>query len=64
METHEEPYISTNNSHNLEIGNAFSIEPGFYIEGKYGARIEDIVIKQENNLICCNNSTRDLVILN
>ena len=64
METHEEPYISTNNSHNLEIGNAFSIEPGFYIEGKYGARIEDIVIKQDNNLICCNNSTRDLVILN
>jgi Xaa-Pro dipeptidase len=47
----------------LEDGNAFSIEPGFYIEGKYGARIEDIVIKNGLQTINCNNSTKELVFI-
>jgi Xaa-Pro aminopeptidase len=63
METHEEPYIVTGNDDFLENGNAFSIEPGFYIEGKYGARIEDIVIKNDVATINCNNSTKDLVVI-
>jgi Xaa-Pro aminopeptidase len=63
METHEEPYIVKDNSKLLEDGNAFSIEPGFYIEGKYGARIEDIVIKNGLQTINCNNSTKELVFI-
>lgn len=43
METHEAPWLVTGNKNLLEEGNAFSIEPGFYIPGKWGARIEDIV---------------------
>jgi Xaa-Pro aminopeptidase len=47
----------------LVDGNAFSIEPGFYIEGKYGARIEDIVIKNGLKTIVCNNSKKELVFI-
>lgn len=60
LETHEEPYIVQNNELKLVDGMAFSIEPGFYISGLYGARIEDIVIRNGKNTIECNNSSRDL----
>lgn len=44
VEEHEDPYLVEGNAVPLEPGNAFSIEPGFYINGKWGARIEDIVV--------------------
>jgi Xaa-Pro aminopeptidase len=44
METHEEPYLVSSNPEPLEEGNAFSVEPGIYLEGDWGARIEDIVV--------------------
>ena len=44
METHEEPYIVDSNGEPLVAGHAFSIEPGIYITGQWGARIEDIVV--------------------
>ena len=43
LETHEEPYIVAGNEIILEEGMAFSIEPGIYLPGRHGARIEDIV---------------------
>lgn len=46
---HEAPDIKQSNKRNLEKGMAFSIEPGIYISGKFGVRIEDIVIINENN---------------
>jgi Xaa-Pro aminopeptidase len=44
LEEHEDPYIVAGNCERLVVGNAFSIEPGIYVEGKWGARIEDIVV--------------------
>ena len=44
VEAHEEPYIVEGNSTPLDEGNAFSVEPGIYVPGKWGARIEDIVV--------------------
>jgi Xaa-Pro aminopeptidase len=44
VEAHEEPYIVEGNDDPLVAGNAFSIEPGIYVEGKWGARLEDIVV--------------------
>jgi Xaa-Pro aminopeptidase len=44
METHEEPYLVATNEQPLEEGNAFSVEPGIYVDGLWGARIEDIVV--------------------
>lgn len=63
METHEEPYIVSGNKSLLVPGHAFSIEPGFYFAGKYGARIEDIVTCTEDGILSANNTTRELVIL-
>lgn len=47
LEVHEEPYIVEGNTTILEPGMAFSIEPGVYIPGRYGVRIEDCVIVTE-----------------
>ncbi len=62
LETHEEPYIVSGNTLVLETGMAFSVEPGFYVEGSYGARIEDIVIATEGGVTVANNRPRDLVV--
>jgi Xaa-Pro aminopeptidase len=63
QETHEEPYIVAGNTLVLEPGMAFSIEPGFYVDGRYGARIEDIAVCTEDGLEVLNNTPRELVVL-
>ena len=63
METHEEPYIVSGNSRLIQDGHAFSIEPGFYIPGRFGARIEDIVTCWDGSVSSANNTTHELVIL-
>ena len=63
QETHEEPYIVAGNTVVLEDGMAFSIEPGIYREGHFGARIEDIVICTADGLEVLNNAPRDLIVL-
>ncbi len=55
LEEHEDPYIVAGNCDRLRVGNAFSIEPGIYVEGKWGARIEDIVIVNEYGPESLNN---------
>jgi Xaa-Pro aminopeptidase len=62
LETHEDPYIVSGNRLVLDTGMAFSIEPGFYLEGTYGARIEDIVIATADGVLVANNQTHDLVV--
>lgn len=44
VSVHEEPYIAPGNDLVLREGMAFSIEPGIYFGGEWGARIEDIVV--------------------
>lgn len=63
LETHEAPYIVQGNSLPLEVGMAFSIEPGFYLEGRFGARIEDIVIVDSDGAQVLNHQPRELVIV-
>jgi Xaa-Pro aminopeptidase len=60
LETHEEPYIVAGSTTPLEAGMAFSVEPGIYLEGRYGARIEDIVVCGPNGPIVLNETSRDL----
>jgi Xaa-Pro aminopeptidase len=43
LDTHEEPWILGGSDVELVAGMTFSVEPGFYLRGRYGARIEDIV---------------------
>ena len=63
LEAHEEPYLVAGNDGPLEIGDAFSIEPGIYLEGRFGARIEDIVVCGEDGPIILNEATRDLLVV-
>jgi Xaa-Pro aminopeptidase len=63
LETHEDPYIVDGNTLALEPGMAFSVEPGIYLEGRHGARIEDIVVVTEDGAERLNNSSRDLTIV-
>ena len=63
METHEEPYIVETNAEPLMPGYAFSVEPGIYIPGSWGARIEDIIVCTEGGGERLNTTTTDLVIV-
>ncbi|NEA60034.1 aminopeptidase P family protein [Streptomyces sp. SID13666] len=63
LETHEEPYIVAGSKRPLEPGMAFSIEPGIYLPGRFGARIEDIAVCTENSGERLNLTGRDLVVL-
>lgn len=44
MDAHEDPYIVSGNTLPLADGHAFSIEPGIYVPGRWGMRLEDIVV--------------------
>ncbi|SHN46040.1 M24 family metallopeptidase [Cryptosporangium aurantiacum] len=63
LEEHEEPWIIGGNRTVLEPGMAFSVEPGFYLAGRYGARIEDIVVCGENGPDRLNVTPRTLALL-
>lgn len=63
VETHEEPYIVEGNTTVLEPGMAFSIEPGIYLAGRHGARIEDIVVTTGDGIERLNVTDRDYVVL-
>ncbi|CCH30512.1 Xaa-Pro peptidase family protein [Actinosynnema sp. NPDC047251] len=63
LDVHEEPYIVGGNDLVLEAGMAFSVEPGIYLPGRWGARIEDIVIATDTGVESVNNRPHDLVVL-
>ncbi|MEW2499549.1 M24 family metallopeptidase [Amycolatopsis sp. CA-161197] len=63
LDVHEEPYIIAGNTLALEPGMAFSVEPGIYQPGRWGARIEDIVVVTETGVEAVNTRPHDLVVL-
>jgi Xaa-Pro aminopeptidase len=63
LEEHEDPYIVKGNATTLVPGHAFSIEPGIYVEGLNGARIEDIVLCGDAAVDQLNNTGRDLYVV-
>jgi Xaa-Pro aminopeptidase len=63
LEVHEEPYIVAGNQLQLEPGMTFSIEPGIYIAGKFGVRIEDIVAVTAEGVERLNQATSELVVM-
>jgi Xaa-Pro aminopeptidase len=63
LDAHEEPWIVAGNGLPLAAGMAFSVEPGIYLPGRHGARIEDIVVCTEDGVERLNNAPRELVVL-
>jgi len=63
LDTHEEPYLVESNPDPLREGDAFSVEPGIYVEGRWGARIEDIVVCTATGAERLNQTSRDLRIV-
>ena len=63
LTTHEPPYIVEGERRPLEPGMCFSIEPGIYLEGRFGVRIEDIVTVTETGAQRLNRASRDLATL-
>jgi Xaa-Pro aminopeptidase len=63
IEEHEDPYMVAGNRTPLVAGHAFSVEPGIYQSGRFGARIEDIVIATTQGPLACNRADHHLVVV-
>jgi D-alanyl-D-alanine dipeptidase len=60
MTTHEPPYMVEGEQRPIEAGMCFSIEPGIYLPGRFGVRIEDIVVADDLGAHRLNNTSREL----
>lgn len=63
MEIHEKPNASPNYNQSLQKGAVVTVEPGIYIPGKFGVRIEDFVILTENGCINLTKSDKNIIYL-
>jgi Xaa-Pro aminopeptidase len=63
IEEHEDPYIVSGNGTPLAPGHAFSVEPGIYVPGRFGFRLEDIVVATADGPDALNRADHDLVLL-
>jgi Xaa-Pro aminopeptidase len=63
IEEHEDPYIVEGNADTLQAGHAFSVEPGVYLPGRWGIRLEDIVIATDDGPVPCNEADHSLVVV-
>lgn len=63
LDGHEEPYMVSGNDLPLRRGMVFSDEPGIYIPGKFGVRIEDILVCTQDGYESFNDARRDLVVM-
>jgi Xaa-Pro aminopeptidase len=61
LEEHEDPYIIAGNSEPIVAGHAFSVEPGIYVAGRWGMRLEDIVVASDAGPQSLNSSDHGLV---
>jgi Xaa-Pro aminopeptidase len=63
LEPHEPPYIVEGNAEPVEPGMCFSIEPGIYLEGRFGVRIEDLVTVSEDGCRNFSNFPKELTVV-
>ena len=63
VDAHEDPYIVEGNATPLVAGNAFSIEPGIYVPGRWGMRLEDIVVAADDGPDALNTVDHHLAVI-
>jgi Xaa-Pro aminopeptidase len=63
VEAHEDPYVVAGNREPLAAGHAFSVEPGIYVPGRFGLRLEDIVVATAAGPDRLNRAARDLAVV-
>ncbi|MBS7635036.1 aminopeptidase P family protein [Candidatus Bathyarchaeota archaeon] len=63
LEVHEEPYITQTNETTLKPGMVFTIEPGIYLHGSFGVRIEDDIVVTEDGREVLTKMPRDLLVV-
>ena len=63
LTTHEPPYMVEGDTHPIEPGMCFSIEPGIYLPGRFGVRIEDIVTANKDGGQRLNNTSHEMRIV-
>ncbi len=61
--THEPPFMIEGETHPIKPGMCFSIEPGIYLPGRFGVRIEDIVVATEDGGRRLNNTSHEIRIV-
>ena len=61
LDTHEAPYIVEGNDTALQDGMSFSIEPGIYLPGKFGVRVEDCVAMVDGKAVRLNNADHGII---
>jgi Xaa-Pro aminopeptidase len=64
LDGHEPPYLVQGNGTLLRPGMAFTIEPGLYLPGDFGVRIEDTVILTSEGVRRLNKVSRDVTVVN
>ncbi len=63
LEEHEPPYLVAGNDAVLQAGNVFSVEPGVYVPGRWGVRIEDIVVATAQGPRSLNQASHALTVV-
>jgi Xaa-Pro aminopeptidase len=63
IEEHEDPYLVAGNRTALAVGHAFSVEPGIYFPGRFGMRLEDIVVVGDHGPDPLNTADHSLVVV-
>ena len=62
-EEHEDPYMVSGNALPIQPGFAWSVEPGIYLPGRFGLRLEDIVVATTDGPRRLTHAPRDLVVV-
>lgn len=61
--THEEPYVTKQSKKKVEVGMAFTIEPGIYIEDEFGIRIEDSIVVTDEGIEILNKVSKEMIVI-